>query len=207
MANVKLDLSNKSIAAKIQMGTEVGAAMGDPAPAPYTAKAAALKAATADLQGKSLAAKTAEHAAITATNQQDLSEEAFDKAYGVLGGQVEIETGGDPDQITALAYAIRSDAQPVTSLDFVSDFSVTTTNLPQTLDFAWDRAKGELTFEIRGSKPTDPAGTYSYSATTTRTRLRANGFESGVPYTFSIRAHGSGEMVSPWSDPFTKMAS
>jgi hypothetical protein len=45
------------------------------------------------------------------------------------------------------------------------------------------------------------------SKTTTRTRLRQGAFESGVEYTFEICAHGSGELQSPWSNQFVKIAS
>ncbi|MDQ2868301.1 MAG: hypothetical protein M3R59_07820 [Verrucomicrobiota bacterium] len=82
---------------------------------------------------------------------------------------------------------------------------VTTTNTGGVLDFTWDRSNGEMNYEIRGRKASDPAGTYSYSKTTSKTRLRAGGFESGTEYTFEIRSHGANKMESPWSDPFTKI--
>ena len=72
---------------------------------------------------------------------------------------------------------------------------------------AWDRSKGEVGYEIRGHKAGDPAGQYAFSKNTTKTRVRANAFDSGVDYTFEIRAHGTKEKESPWCDPFIKKAS
>jgi hypothetical protein len=207
MAIVKLDLKNKDVAAKIQMGAAVETALGDPAAAPYTALAAAVKAATADLGTKTTDAMNAEAAALSATATRDLSERGFDGDYAALGRLVQNTTAGDPVAILATSYALRADAASISSLDYVENFSVTTTNITGTFDFAWDRAAGEKTFELRGRKVTDPVGVYSFTKTTTKTHVRAGGFESGVDYIFEIRSHGAGEMESPWCDPFTKKAS
>src|SRR5439155_18804896 len=104
---------------------------------------------------------------------------------------------GEATAIKATNYDVRSDANPVQSLDGVRGFNVTTTNLAGTYDFTWDRSKGEVNFEIRGRKQSDPAGQYSFSKTTTKTRLRAGGFDSGVPYDFQIRVHGDRDLESP----------
>lgn len=149
----------------------------------------------------------ADAAAQIATGEVNAAEADFGKAFGDLGRQAQTTTNGDSAAIIALGFAIRSDADPVASLDYVENFSVSTTNTAGTLDFTWDRSKGEVSYEIRGHKAGDPAGVYAFTKTTTKTRLRASGFDSGVDYTFEIRAHGTNEKESPWCDPFTKKAS
>ena len=53
----------------------------------------------------------------------------------------------------------------------------------------------------------DPAGQYRGTKTTTKTRLRLGGFDSGGAYEFDLRAHGAGELEGPWSNVVKKMAS
>jgi hypothetical protein len=207
MSQVKLDLQNKNVAEKIQKSRSVLTALGTPPPAPYAALAGELLAATDTLEADNQAADTADNAVTNAHAKLNASEAVFNKAFAALGGQVQITTKGEAAAITATNFDVRSEASPVTSLDGVQGFTVTTTNLAGTLDFAWDKSKGAVNYELRGRKQSDPAGAYSFSKTTTKTRLRMDGFDSGVPYTFEIRAHGPGELESDWSNPFTKIAS
>jgi hypothetical protein len=207
MSTVKLNLRNKSVPEKIDMGNNIGTALGDPAPAPYTALAATLKSATATLQTKNNESAVADAAAVIATGAVELAESDFGSGFGALAREVQTTTNGVRSGIIAAGFEVRADANPVTSLDYVGNFGVTTTNTAGVLDFSWDRSKGARNFEIRGRKATDPAGTYSFMKSTSKTRVRAGGFERGVDYIFEIRAYGAGEMVPPWCDPFTKKAS
>ncbi len=182
-------------------------ALGTPVPAAYAALAADLKTATDNLETDDGAATKADKAATAANGKRDASEDVFDQAFGALGGQVQVTAKGVAAEITATGYDVRAEPNPVQSLDGVEGFSVTTTNLAGTFDFTWDRSKGEVNFELRGRRQTDPPGVYPFSKTTTKTRLRAGGFDSGVTYLFEIRAHGARELESPWSVPFPKIAS
>jgi hypothetical protein len=206
MAQVKLDLSNKSVPDKIQKGRQAVTALGRPA-APYTALAATLETATSNLETAENAAKQLELDLAAAYQTRDEAEAVFGAAYGALGGQVQVTTGGVESAIAATGYEVRSEARPVTSLDGVHAFTATTTNLPGTFDFTWDKEKGALNYEIRGRLESAPAGEFVYHKTISKTRLRAGGFQSGAPYLFSIRSFGTKEMESPWSDEFRKIAS
>jgi hypothetical protein len=88
MSNVKLDLTNKFMPQKIQMGRAVKEALGDPAAAPYTALAAALKPARDDLETKNNASTAADAAAEIATGQVNISEGDFNMKYADLGREV-----------------------------------------------------------------------------------------------------------------------
>jgi hypothetical protein len=208
MSIVKLDLHNKNIAEKIQSARAVLTKLGTPPPTAYTALAAALKTATDKLEADSNSYDASESTTSGLLTVRDTSESAFDAAFGALGGQVQVTTKGDPTAINDAGFDVRAQAStPPDSLDAVHAFTVTTSNESGVFDFTWDKLDGAKTYELRGRKQSDPAGQYSYTKTTTKTRLRAGGFDSGGAYEFSIRAHGAGEAESPWSAPFPKTAS
>lgn len=208
MANVKIDIHNKSIPDKIKQARSVLTTLGTPPPAAYATAAATLKTATDKLEQDSGLYDAKNKEAEVLLLARDGSETAFDQAINGFGSQVQTTTNGDEAAIVATGLAVRAAAsKPATDLDVTTGFSVTTTNAPGTFDFSWDKMKGVQVSELRWRKQSDPATQFAGTKSTTKTRLRLSGFDSGVPYVFQLRGHGAGEVESPWCDPFTKIAS
>ena len=205
MAKVKLDLSGKSEADVIDLGTQHSAAMNGnanfPTPNPSTADFDAALAAAVAAVADTDALYTAWRASVAAKDAAivELRNQLTQRA-----SYVDNASGGDEEKILSSAFSVRAAPTPVGLPGQPGNLIARMGSLEGTIELDWDPVRGARSYIIDCKLHSDTEQ-WQQVKISTRSDVTLTGLISGSTYAFRVRAVGTaGE--GPWSDEAVKMA-
>ena len=207
MAKVKLELSKKTSAQKIDLGKTIvtkltgNATFATPNPT-LTAVTTAinnLSAATADLVS---ARKTVEVKATAV----ELAEAALNSILTQLGNYVENISNGDEVKILSAGMDVRKDASATGSLpDKVASVNATIGDSAGEIVLSWDKVSGAKSYVVETALSSMDPMEWKHMLVSTRSKAEVGTLKSGSSYHIRVAAVGSVGQ-GPWSDPVVKVA-
>ena len=206
MPNVKLNLGQLTIPAKIELAQSIVADMtGNEAfPTPMPALAAVTAAAGA-LAAKSQAARTARLAAVTATAEQDSASDALDMLLGQLASYVDMTANGSADVIRSAGMGVRAEPARATALDAPVIKKATVPSERGAVELTWLPLQSAKVYVIEHTPDMSGQAGWTNGADFTRARGTVSGLTPGQRYLFrvaGVNVMGKG----PWSQTVEQLA-
>ncbi|PZX17832.1 fibronectin type III domain protein [Breznakibacter xylanolyticus] len=207
MSKVKLELSKKTAAQKIDLGKTIvskmtgNATFATPNPplAAITTAITNLSAATAEVVA---ARKTVEVKMIAAK----LAESTLDSLLTQEGNYVENISNGDEAKILSAGMDVRKDASAAVALpDKVASVNATIGDSAGEIDLSWDKIEGAKSYVVETALSSMDPLEWKHMVVSTRSKAEVNTLKSGVSYHLRVAAVGSVGQ-GPWSDPVVKVA-
>lgn len=206
MPNVKLNLGQLTIPAKIELAqaivTDMTGNVSFPTPMPALA---AVTAAVDALSEKSQAARSARLAAVTATAEQDSAAVALDTLLGQLGSYVNMIANGDADVIRSAGMGVRAEPTPATPLDAPVIKYATVPSERGAVDLTWVPLASAKMYVIEHTPDMSGQAGWTNGADFTRSRGTVSGLTPGQRYLFrvaGVNVVGKG----PWSQTVEQLA-
>ena len=204
MAKIKLDLSNKNSADKIQFGKNVHTGL--------TGNASVLTPAPTltALQTGITAAETANDAYEAEKDTIKTKKLARDAAVAALvdllraeAVTVQAATGGDATKILSTGFEVAASPTPASAPGQVLDLRVVASDHEGALKASWKRVVSAQRYELQASMDPPTATSWTLKSSSNKTRAEVNSFTSGQRIWLRARAiNAAGE--GAWSDPSVK---
>lgn len=206
MAKVKLELSKKSTAQKIDLGKTVitkltaNPSFTTPNP-PLTAVTTAvtnLSTATAELE---VARKTLEskYTALAA------AESVLEGMLTQLGNYVENISNGDEAKILSAGMDIRREASSASIPDKITSVVATPGNNAGEIFLSWDKVGGAKSYVVETALSSMDPLEWKHMVVSTRSKAEIASLKTGSGYHIRVSAVGAAGQ-GPWSDPVVKVA-
>lgn len=205
MSKIKLDLRSKTAEAKAALAHNHHTAF---AGSPFAAAAVPTQAeidAAADAMDTALADVAAARAALK--NKQELrdqKEATLEELLTRRAKYCEAVSGGDPALLTAWAFTLSSDPEPIGELPAPLNLLAEMGEASGTIDISWKAVRGADSYVVECSSHTVPR-TWQQIKIASRPTIVVNGLTSGQSYVFRVAAVGPAGQ-GPWSDEAIKMA-
>lgn len=206
MSKVKLELSKKTAAQKIDFGKTVvtkmtgNATFATPNPplASITTAITNLSAATAEVVA---ARKTVEVKMIAAA----LAESTLDSLLTQEGNYVENISNGDEAKILSAGMDVKREASSTSMPNKVASVNATIGDNAGEIDLSWDKIEGAKSYVVETALSSMDPLEWKHMVVSTRSKAEVNTLKSGASYHLRVAAVGSiGQ--GPWSDPVVKVA-
>ena len=202
---IKLDLQGKTIPQKIQLIREIVTQLTSNANYPTPAPTLTVLTGAADTLRDALSAQgIAEQAAKTSTTNLGTAENAADAKLNSLSNYVWETSGGVEAKIQTAGLNLRSPKTPTTSLPAPQNLALTVGDNEGELDGGCDPVAKNKGYEWQMSDDPPTNTSWAYAKTTTKSSTTLPGLTSGAKKWVRVRALGSKEIKSPWSDPAMK---
>lgn len=206
MSKVKLELSKKTVAQKIDLAKTIVAKMTgnasfttpNPALASITAAVNNLSTATADL----VAARKTVEAKMSAVA---LAESALDSLLTQEGNYVENITNGDEAKILSAGMDVKREASSTILPDKVASVNATIGDSAGEIDLSWDKVSGAKSYVVETALSEMNPLEWKHMVVSTRSKAEVGTLKTGTSYHIRVAAVGSAGQ-GPWSDPVVKVA-
>lgn len=200
MSLLKLDLRNKNVLAKIELGqTHIAAMTGSadyPAATrvPTDAQFAAAQTALDKANGDADEAETAWKAKI---RLRDAAEETWDTVFTARATNCEAVTPGNAAALAGAGLPLRGSPPPSAPMGAPQNLRASEGDMDGEIDLMWDRLKGSASNVVQHR----PQGTTAWvqSGMTKKSRFTVTGLTPGTLYEFRVQGIGN-EGNGPWSD-------
>ncbi len=138
---------------------------------------------------------------VEATLIRDQKYTVVKKMVTILGAYVEWQSQGDPLKIMSAGFEIRKNPEPAGDVGKPQNLKVVPGALEGTVDLSFDKLKGSRLNFVDICENIS-LGIWTPNATSTKTKVRISGLESGKKYWFRVKGAGiNGD--GPYSDPAT----
>lgn len=206
MSKVKLELFQKSLAQKIELGKTIVTKMTGnttfAAPNPLLTTVATaitnLTTASADLEA---ARKTVE-LKMSALGQ---TEKVFDLLLTQLGNYVDNVSNGDEAKILSAGMDVQKERSTPTSIDKVVYVSATIGDNSGEIDLSWDKVSGAKSYVVETALSSMNPLEWKHMLVSTKSKAEIGKLKSGEGYQIRVAAVGAAGQGA-WSDPVVKVA-
>jgi len=206
MSKVKLELSKKTVAQKIDLAKTIVAKMTgnasfttpNPTLASITTAVNNLSTATADL----VAARKTVEAKMSAVT---LAESALDSLLTQEGNYVENITNGDEAKILSAGMDVKREASSTILPDKVASVNATIGDSAGEIDLSWDKVSGAKSYVVETALSEMNPLEWKHMVVSTRSKAEVGTLKTGTSYHIRVAAVGSAGQ-GPWSDPVVKVA-
>jgi hypothetical protein len=206
MAKVKLELSKKSTAQKIDFGKSVVTKMTgnatfttpNPPLASITTAITNLSTATADL----LAARKTVEAKMGIVA---LAESTLDTLLTQEGNYVENISNGDEAKILSAGMDVKREASSAGMPNKITAVIATIGDSAGEIDLTWDKVTGAKSYVVETALSTMDPLEWKHMVVSTRSKAEVGTLKTGTSYHIRVAAVGSAGQ-GPWSDPIVKVA-
>ena len=206
MSNVKLSLATLTIPQKIELAQAITTDMtGNAAfPTPTPALATVTTAANA-LAEKSVAARTARLAAVTATSEQEDASVVLDTLLGQLASYVNMVARGNADVIRSAGMDVRAEPTRPTALGAPVIKKATVPAERGAVDLTWMPLDSAKVYVIEHTPDMSGQAGWTNGADFTRPRGVVSGLTPGLRYLFRVAGVNS-VGKGPWSQTVEQLA-
>jgi hypothetical protein len=207
MKKVVLNLKNRSVMNKVEMGRQVAAAIDGnadfPNPLPTVA---ATNSASDELETAYNEAELARQAAKEKTALLKQKEAAFDKNMNKVGNYVENTADGDETKILGAGLQVKAKAvRHQDRLPKPEHLKASNSEMPNEIILQWDKVVGAKNYHIEICLDPMEENTWVHTRYSTRLKAAVGGLVSGQRYWFRVSAINSrGE--GAWSEAVSRMA-
>ena len=206
MSKFKRDPKDLPVIGKVALGIQVIANYtGNTAVGTVTTELADFTAANNGLESSNTTANNKRQEAVAATTALENANTDWDAKLEKLMSKTEGNTNFDKARMetTGLSTYDPGKAPATGTPAQVQNLTASTGDNPGDADLQWNSPKPRARmFEVRYCKGLTLDETKMQSGgTTTASKITVAGLESGADYLLQVRAHGSGGLKGPWSDP------
>ena len=135
---------------------------------------------------------------------RDAADRRLQDGLRMQAATVEVQTGGDAEQMLSTGFPLKSDGSPMGEPERVTNLSVKPSEFEGSLKLSWKGVRGAHLYEIAVSFDGESPTTWVLKKSSSKTRLLVNSFTSGQRVWLRVRAIGAGG-EGAWSNPVAKI--
>lgn len=207
MNRLKLDLKNKNPKEIVEICRKHKIAMNGNAHFPVTKAADSEFDATLEATKTALwdvSALKADLAKARTRLRQNVA--LLKRQLSKRAAMIESHAAGDVVKLASSGLSLRRDRQPVAEIDQPTQVTAKATEKEGCVRVDWTPVKHARVFAVEYSLADITPRHWSAAAPTTKSKILISDLKPGKRYAFRVRAHGTRDLSSPWTDEVVVMA-